>query len=178
MFNDMVEIWSDIEGYENLYQVSNLGRVKALGNGICNSKEKILKATKHSCGYLRICLHKYGKAKYYFTHRLVALAFLPNPYNLPQVNHKDEDKTNNRVDNLDWCSADYNMNYGTRNIRSAESNTNHPKKSKKVLCIETGKIYPSTHQVERELGFNYSTISKVCNGKYKTAYGFHWRYID
>lgn len=174
----MVEIWHDVIGYEGLYQVSNLGRVKALGNGICNSKEKILKATKHSCGYLRICLHKYGKAKYYFTHRLVALAFLPNPYNLPQVNHKDEDKTNNRVDNLDWCSEEYNMNYGTRNKRSSETLTNHPKFSKQVLCVETGKKYPSTMQVERELGYKHQGISKVCNGKQSQAYGYTWRYID
>lgn len=174
----MKEIWRDIEGYENLYQVSNLGRVKSLGNGICNSKEKILKAIKHNCGYLSICLYKYGKSKKYFVHRLVAHAFIPNPYNLPQVNHISEDKTNNRVDNLEWCDCKYNINYGTHNKKVSESQTNHPKKSKKVLCIETGKIYPSTHQVERELGFNYSTILKVCNGKYKSAYGFHWRYID
>lgn len=172
----MKEIWRDIEGYEGLYQVSNLGNVKSL-NYNRTGKERILKATKDN-GYLSVCLYKDGIKKSYKVHRIIALAFLPNPDNLPQVNHKDEDKTNNRVDNLEWCNSKYNNNYGTRNKRSGESQTNHPKFSKQVLCVETGVIYPSTRQVERKLGFANSNISAACNGKYKRAYGFHWRYID
>lgn len=169
----MKEIWRDIEGFCGCYQVSNMGRVKSLKFG----KERILKAKK-DYGYLRIGLRKDGKKNFYMIHRLVALAFLPNPYNLPQVNHKDEDKTNNRVDNLDWCSAEYNVNYGTRNKRCSEILTNNQKKSKKILCVETGVVYPSEMQVKRELGFDNGYISKVCNGKYKRAYGYTWRYID
>lgn len=169
----MQEIFKDIEGYEGLYQISNFGNVKSLRFG----KEKILKERTIN-GYLAVNLHKDGKKKSYLVHRLVASAFLPNPNNLLQVNHIDEVKTNNRVDNLEWCSAKYNVNYGLRMQRFIESNTNNPKISKKVICIETGKIYPSTCEVERELGFYQTHISAACRGKYKTAYGFHWRYIN
>ena len=154
--------------------MSSLGRVKSLKFG----KEKILKTPLVSGGYLAVNLCKEGKRKTHTIHRLVAFAFLPNPDNLPFVNHKDENPSNNVVSNLEWCSAEYNTNYGTRNRRIAESNTNHPKFSKQVICVETGVIYPSIKQVERKLGFANSNISAACNGKYKRAYGFHWRYID
>lgn len=170
----MEEIWKDIEGYEKLYQVSNLGRVKSLKFG----KERILKAIKGKDGYLRISFCKERKIKTFLVHRLVAFAFIPNPDNLPQVNHLDENKQNNISSNLEFCDAKYNINYGTHNKRQSESNTNHPSKSKKVLCVETGEIYPSTMQVERELGFPNVSISAVCTGKIKTYKGFHWRYID
>lgn len=174
----MEEIWKDIEGYEGCYQVSNLGRVKSLGNGKThNSSERILKGNNIK-GYLVVKLSKEGKQKQYLIHRLVAQVFIPNPNNLLQVNHIDEDKTNNTVSNLEWCSAKYNMNYGTRTQRVVEKNTNHQNKSKKVTCIETGKIYVSTMQVERDLGFAHANISYACTGRYKTAYGFHWKYID
>lgn len=166
----MKEIWRDIEGYEGLYQVSSLGRVKSF-NYRHTCKESILKAGVTSNGYLFVCLYKDGKSKTHRIHRLVATAFIPNPDNLPEVNHKDEDKTNNACYNLEFCSRQYNMNYGTCKIRGAE------KQSKQVLCIETGKIYPSTRQVEREFGFHSGNISHACRGNQKTAYGFHWRYI-
>lgn len=174
----MKEIWKDVEGYEGCYQVSNFGRVKSLGNGKThNSSERILKGNNIK-GYLVVNLSKEGNKKQYLIHRLVAQAFIPNPNKLLQVNHIDEDKTNNKVSNLEWCSAKYNMNYGTRTQRVVENNTNHPNKSKKVICIETGKIYVSTMQVERDLGFAHTNISYACTGRYKTAYGFHWKYID
>lgn len=171
----MVEIWKDIEGYFGLYQVSSLGRVKSL-NYNRTGKERILKAGKCN-GYLRVVLCKEGEIKNHFVHRLVAIAFLPNPNNYPQINHRDEDKTNNTIQNLQWCSSQYNINYGTRNKRMSESLTNNPKRSKKVLCVETGVIYISTHQVEREFEFSKGHISKVCTGKRKTCGGFHWIYI-
>lgn len=161
----MTEIWKDIEGYENLYRVSNLGRVKSL-NYRRTGKEKIIKLGIIK-GYLCAHLCKDGKQKQYLIHRLVATAFILNPNNLLEINHKDEDKTNNRVENLEWCSRHYNINYGHRN----------QKISKKVLCVETGVVYPSTMQVERELGFSQGSISKCCLGKLKTCGGFHWRYI-
>lgn len=158
-----MEIWKNIEGFENLYQVSNYGRVKSLKYG----KEKILKPFKDKDNYLRVILCKQGKPKLYLIHRLVAQAFIPNPNNYPQVNHKDEVKTNNCVSNLEFCTAKYNINYGTRTKKT----------SKQVLCVETGKIYSSLSEVYRQLGFAQSNISSVCNGLRNTCGGFHWRYV-
>ena len=171
----MKEIWRNVVNYEGLYMVSNLGNVKSLGNGNARNpnwqKERILKATKDIKGYLRVDLYKDGKKKHYKVHRLVATAFLPNPDNLPQVNHKDEDKTNNRVDNLEFCSAKYNSNFGTRIQRVSEKNR------KQILCIETNKIYQSSKQIERELGYPHQSISKVCTGKRKTHKGLHFKFV-
>lgn len=172
-----MEIYKDIEGYEGLYQVSNLGNVKSLGNGK-KRKEKVLKPAKNNRGYLYVCLCNQEIRKIYKIHRLVAEAFVPNPNNLPEVNHKDENKTNNTDNNLEWCDHKYNINYGTHTERSAASRINHLKQSKQVMCLETGVIYPSTSEVEREFGFSRSNISNVCNGKSKTCGGFHWKYVS
>ena len=166
----MIEIFKDIEGYEGLYQISNYGNVKSLGN--CKyKKDKILKYSKDKDGYLYVGLCKNGKHKYIKIHRLVAEAFIENPNNYQQVNHKDEDKTNNHVTNLEWCTPKYNSNYGTRIQRVIES------QSRMVECIETGIVYSSTIQVERELGFKQSSISRCCNGIRNTCGGFHWCYV-
>ena len=170
---EIKEEWRDIVGYENLYQISNLGNVKSLKYG----KERILKPAKDGKKYSIVNLCKQGKMKTYKVHRLVAQAFIPNPNNFRELNHIDEDKTNNCVSNLEYCDSKHNCNYGTRNKRIAESNINHPNKSKQVMCVETGKIYPSTMEIQRQLGFASSNISAVCIGKYKQAYGFHWRYV-
>lgn len=172
----MQEIWIDIEGYGGCYQASNFGRVKSLKYNH-TFKERILKASKDKKGYLIVCLCKDGIKKSYKVHRLIALTFIPNPDNLPEINHKDEDKTNNRIENLEWCDRKHNVNFGSRTKRMVESKTNYPKFSKQVLCVETGKIYPSIHQVERELGFLHGNISLSCNGKIKSAYGYTWRYV-
>lgn len=171
---EIKEEWRDIEGYENLYQVSNLGRVKSLKFG----KEKILKLKKTWDGYCIVGLCQQNKRKDYLVHRLVAQTFIDNPQNLPQVNHRDENPLNNDVQNLEWCTPKQNINYGTHNQRSAASRINHPKRSKQVLCVETGKIYPSASEVERHLGFSQGNISSACRGKLKTAYRFHWRYVE
>lgn len=109
-----IEIWKSLEflGYPN-YQVSNFGRVKSLKRG----KEKILKTYKDKYGYLILHLYNNSKVKTYFVHRLVALSFIPNPEKLPMINHKDESRDNNCVENLEWCDCKYNLNYGLRNIR-------------------------------------------------------------
>lgn len=173
----MEEIWKDIKGYEGLYQVSNLGRVKSLGNNK-TKKEKIMKPSVNKSGYLLICLSKNGYIKNYFLHRLVAQAFIQNPNNLAQVNHKNEIKDDNRPENLEWCDQKYNNNYGTRLERVAEKTTNG-KKSKPVLKIDpiSNEIvaeFPSIMEVQRQLGLTH--ISECCNGKRNTAGGFIWRY--
>lgn len=111
------EIWKDIIGYEGLYQVSSLGRVRSLDrydSRNCFWEGRILKLYTRKGGYLFVQLHLNGKGKNYLVHRLVAIAFIPNPDNLPEVNHLDEDKTNNRVENLEFCDRKYNINFGTR----------------------------------------------------------------
>ena len=188
----MQEIWKDIEGYEGCYQVSNLGRLKSLertvkGNngGVYVKKEKILTPTINSSGYYHTCLRKDGRSVAVYIHRIVAQAFLPNPDNLPLINHKDEDKTNNRVENLEWCSAKYNTNYGSANDRRCESlkkrNNNYnigiPKVRRKVLCLETGIIYNSLKSVNTQLGLHHHRISQCCKGIRNTCGGYHWRFI-
>ena len=169
------EIWKDIVGYEGHYQVSNKGRVKSFKQG----KERILKPSNNGWGYLSVQLFKNGEMKMCKVHRLVAKAFLSNPNNLPQINHKDENPSNNRVENLEWCDSKYNNNYGTRNQRVAESLTNG-KKSKTIDQFSLDgnfiRTWQSMTQVVRELGFPISSISYCCNGKLKSVGNFKWKY--
>ena len=177
----MEEIWKDIEGFEGLYQVSNMGRVKSLGNGKSNnSKERILKPGKNSNGYLHVILYKDGIKKDCTVHQLVGNAFLSNPQSYKELNHRDEDKTNNCANNLEWCSKSYNNNYGTRNKRIAEKLTNNQKISKPVIAIDvrTGLIleFASSREAERETGIAQSSIIKCCKGKMNSCGGFYWMY--
>ena len=169
-----------------LYQVSNLGRVKSLARTsfhpkgyIAQYKEKILKQSFERNGYVRVGLSKNGKVKSYYVHVLVAEAFIPNPDNLPEVNHIDENKMNNKVDNLEWCDHNYNSNHGTRAERISEANTNNVKVSKPVLCVETGIVYPSVHEAGRQMNLDFSEIARVCRGyrNRKTAGGYHWKFV-
>lgn len=173
----MVELWKDIAGYENLYQVSNLGNVRSFWG----KTPKILKATKNNEGYWRIGLNHYNKPpKKFLVHRLVAEAFIPNPKNLPLVNHKDENPSNNNVNNLEWCTREYNLNYSTAKERRVKKLTNRKDLSKPVLQYDKNgnfiEEYPSLMDAERKTGVFHSNIGKVCKGKYRTYGGYVWKY--
>ena len=148
--------------------MSNLGRVKSLRRNI------ILKSKIERNGYERVILSTNNIRKGYYIHRLVANAFIPNPDNLSQVNHKDENKANNCISNLEWCTPKYNTNYGTGNKRRARS------QSKKVIQFKPDgtfvKEWESIREIERNLGFDHSNISRCCRGKYACAYGYLWKY--
>ena len=169
----MEEIWKDIEGSEELYQVSNMGRVKSL-------RKNIILKNQRARGYERVILCIKNSPKNYSVHRLVATAFVPNPDNLPQVNHKDENKLNNCVDNLEWCTPKYNINYGTISIRKSQKQLNDKNKSKPVLQYSLDgtfiKEWKSTKDVQRNLGFDNSHISACCKNIRKSAYGYLWKY--
>ena len=170
-----IEIWKTAvykdEIYEGLYKVSNLGRVKSLWFG----KEKVLKPVKRKDGYLKVILCKNNEKRTCLVHRLVASTFLENPEGKPEINHIDEDKENNRVDNLEWCDRKYNNNYGTHNERSAKA------QSKIVLQLTlTGELireWPSTRECGRN-GFDQRAVSACCRGntRLKTYKGFRWKY--
>ena len=169
------EIWKDIPNYEG-YQVSNLGRVKSLERIDARGyrlKEKILKP-KLVRGYYQVCLFKQAIKKKYLVHRLVWSAFNGSIPEGLQVNHINEIKSDNRLENLNLMTPKENTNWGTRNARSAKN------RSKVVLQFTLDNIlvkeYASTHQVERELGFAHANISACCNGKYKQMYGYIWKY--
>lgn len=130
-------------------------------------------------GYFRVGLYRNDEYKHFFVHRLVAEAFIPNPLNLPQVNHKNENKQDNRVENIEWISAIGNSNHGTRNSRISKNNTNG-KLSKPVLQYSLDgkfiKEWSSVCEVQRQLGFHQSNISACCNGKRRYAHSFIWKY--
>ena len=159
----MNEEWRWIKGYEGLYQVSNLGRVKSI-----YKKEHLFKPYKNKKGYLIVCLTKNKKSKILRVHRLVAQAFLPNPHNYKEINHKDENKENNYLENLEWCDRKYNCNWGKRN----------KKISKPVLQYDLHnnliKTWDSIAQAQKEL--KCYNISHCINNKRKTAGGYIWRY--
>jgi len=169
----MEEYWKPVEGYEGLYEVSNEGRVRSL-NYNKTGETKILRPLMIGGGYLQVQLWKDGKVKMLLVHRLVAITFIPNPDNLPQVNHKNEDKTDNRVVNLEWTTAIENSNYGTRNRRISEA------LSKPVLQFsKIGRFiqeWSSANEVERVLGFQHSHIAECCNEKLKSYKGYIWKY--
>lgn len=160
------EIWKDIEGYEQIYQVSNLGNIKSLertywhGNRWYHQKEKLLSLKCDSAGYMSVMLYnKEHKSKRIMVHLLVARAFIPNPDNLPQINHKDENKLNNYVENLEWCTGQYNRLYGTARARSSETRR---------------KNYVPMSEEKRKM---YSVIMKehIAKRKAEGTYWYPWK---
>ena len=189
----MQEIWKDIKGYENIYQVSNLGRVKSLTrkinvlHGVRIIQGHILKPFKTNTGYFRVDLKSHQKSNYKSIHRLVAETFIPNPNNFPIVNHKDNNPTNNKVDNLEWCTQSYNIKYAYKygnakptsgcfkkgNIPHNCRKINQYTKSKEFICS-----YISIREASRLTNIKESSINN-CLLKYtKTSGGFIWEYAD
>ena len=164
----MDEIWKDIEGYEGLYQISNKGRVKSLKWG----KERILRPGIDTSGYCFIILYNDSVSKTFKLHRLVAQTFIPNLYNKSQVNHKDECKTNNTVENLEWATAKENSNYGSRNERLSRKILQYSKSGEFV------REWQSAAEVERVLGIDHGNIANCCKGKLKSAGGYIWQYKE
>lgn len=160
----MKEIWKDIKDYEGHYQVSNLSRVKSIKFG----KERILKQHIRG-GYYSVVLSKNGILKIFKVHRLVAQAFIPNPNNYKEVNHKDENKANNVVSNLEWCDRKYNQNYGTRTEKCSKKVYQYTLDGKFV------KEWKSTAECGRN-GYNYGNVAACCRGKLKKYKNFIWKY--
>ncbi|MCI2919085.1 HNH endonuclease [Staphylococcus hominis] len=181
-----MEEWKYIKGTDDMYMISNKGRVKSL-------YKNIIRKTNINKGYEMITIHIKGKIKSFSIHRLVAEAFIPNPENKPQINHIDENKLNNDVSNLMWCTAKDNANWGTRNerIREFVLNNHIPRRykrnvnfapTKKVAQIDKGtkeviKVFDSITLASKTLGIGQSNISDVCRGVRKTTGGYIWKLI-
>ena len=158
----------DIKGYEGLYAITSCGRVWSY------RRKKFLSPSKDKGGYLQVVLHNNGEIKRFVIHRLVAEAYISNPDNLPEVNHKDEIKNHNWINNLEWVSHKENVVYGTRIERAAAACR------KPVYCVELNKVFESGKQAAEELKINAGSISCCCKGRYgyKTAGGYHWKYAS
>ena len=174
-----MEAWKPISGFEGLYEVSDQGRIRSVDHFVkCNTgkrfiKGKILKNCDRGNGYAFVTLGKDGKQYNMNVHRAVAEAFIPNPNNLPEINHKDCNPMNPSVYNLEWCDRTYNNHYGNRIEKSAA------KRRKPVLQILNGKTikrWISLSDIGRNTDYTIGNISNCCNGKRKQAYGYEWRY--
>lgn len=178
----MREIWKDIKNFEGYYQVSNLGNImstgakrKTNGTGNYDRGKRLLKQYPNNKGYMTVHLYKYGKDHQKLVHRLVAEAFIENPFQFEKVNHKDENPSNNRVDNLEWCTQKYNMNYG--NVKNKISKGNSKPIIQFSINGETIKKYSSILQAEKETGISNGSIGDCLHGRRKTAGGYIWQYV-
>ena len=167
------EYWRPVLGYEGLYEVSNWGRVKSLPRNGTVKYARILKPDTDKDGYLYVVLSKNNKQKLFKIHRLVAEAFIPNPNNLPMINHKDENKQNNNAENLEWCDNKYNINYGSCIERRSK------KRSKPILQFTLDGVFVKEWDSIAECGrngFQTSAIIMCCKGKRKKHHKFIWKY--
>ena len=180
----MKEFWKDIENFEGKYQVSNKGRIKSLARYVLCSNGKILPVKEHilkskvtTSGYLMVVLCKSNKRKFALIHRLVAQAFIPNPDNLPEVNHIDEDKTNNKVDNLEWCTSKYNSNYGKRNIKIS-SKLKYKSKYKVAQYDMQGNLVNVFNNSREVVDIFGTHVYDCCTDKLHTLKGYIFRYVS
>ena len=164
----MKEIWKDIKDYEGLYQVSNLGRVKRITTG------RVLKPLKHANGYLMVKLSKNSIVYTKTVHRLVAEAFIPNPEHKSEINHIDENKTNNNVSNLEWMTRKENINHGTRTERMSKTQS-IPIIATNIKTGESKEFY-GARECARQLGLTHGNIASVLKGRYKQTGGYTFKY--
>jgi hypothetical protein len=182
-----MEKWKEIKGFENLYLISNMGNVKSLGNGLSKNPktkmQRIMKINSHSKGYQKIKLLKESKPYYMLVHRLVAENWIENPMNKKEVNHKDGNKSNNHIDNLEWVTSRENKIHAIQTGLFVVKRGAENKQSKKVAQLDLNgefiKVFDCIKDIKRELGFNSFGIIKCCKKekKYKTAYKFKWQYV-
>jgi len=174
----MEETWKTIDGYNGRYEISNMGRLKSYAKSPSGT---IIKCCHDGKGYVYAKLYYAPfKHKMFKIHRLVATYFLPNPNNYPQINHKDENKDNNCVDNLEWCENNYNHSYGTRDERAGMSNRCCPTTSKKIYSIDdynNKHYYDSIGEAERTIGASHSNIIRALKNGTK-ANGYNWYYCN
>ena len=185
----MEEIWKDIVGYEGLYQVSNLGNVRSLNYG-GRGYVRCLTPKCSTRGRLWVELKKAGTKRPMQIHRLVGIAFIPNPHNLPQINHKDENPKNNQADNLEWCTAAYNVKYSVdrhpeRYKRGGGCGHGHGAwKYGEIPIVQFSKsgeavrTWNGTPELIENTEWRMSHIISCCLGERKTAYGFKWRFAN
>ncbi len=181
----MEEIWKDIKGYEGIYKVSSLGRIKYLertNSGGVYVPEGIKRPQDNGNGYKYVQLKKEGTRKNFYIHRIVAECFLPNPEKLKEVNHKNENKSDNRAENLEWCTHSYNNSYGTK-IERTKKHPNYIARTQraktKIICIYPdgrSKRFPSQVECARELGVPVAGINQVLKKRQKTHYGYRFEY--
>lgn len=175
------EVWRDIKDYEGYYKVSNMGRVQTLSRkcyGRQDTYNIIKKPSDNGHGYKFVCLCKYGQTKRMYIHRLVAYAFINNPYYLPQVNHKNENKDDNRVDNLEWCDSFYNNHYGTARTRLEQSRRDNGNTRGIDVYNLNGdfiKSYDCALDMEKD-GYNRRSAYACCDGRNYSWHGYVFRY--
>lgn len=182
-----IEIWKDIIDYEGIYQISNIGRVKSLDRNILYSngkthfqKGKELNGFLNTSGYWSVDLYKRGKSKKFYIHRLVAIAFIPNPFNKTEINHIDEDKLNNCVENLEWCTSSENKLAGTVIKRANKTRKEKGVGEKPIIQFDLQhnliKEYKNINEAIKETGINRKSIYNSCNNKVKpTRFIFEYK---
>ena len=183
----MEEVWKDIKGFENIFQISNYGRLKSLsrlvkikGGKYRLKKEKIIKPSIGTCGYYQYPLRYNNVSKTILIHIEVAKAFVPNDNKLSEVNHKDENKLNNFFENLEWCTRSYNNNYKNRKKREIETQINtHPSRKEVQQIDKEGNViatFQSERDAERVTGICHNNICDCLKGRRKSAGGYFWKY--
>ena len=172
------EVWRDIPGYEGKYQASSLGRIRSLDRVVKRRNwssfrlpGRVLKPRLSHKGYLLVGLCTEARTKNYSVHRLVARAFIPNPKGKPEINHRNGDKTDNRVENLEWVTTAENVRHSITVLGHTRSTPTYA-----VVCLDTGHVYASAREAAAGTGCRRGGISAVCRGEKKTHHGLRWAY--